>query len=200
MQPHRPSHPASRPSSPGLDRLSLLDNVGQRLTLHSRKVMVAVSHLLEDHAGLSGPETTLIATFQTLSRYERQAARYRSLAPRVRQIYVVGVPDGQPEPVPGVTLVPIEATWPLAQEWVVLVSGPRCCAALLARDEAGLRMDRLSPSFRGRYTTDSSLVDGAVEAFFGAVGQPAPLVTRDMRGLQANNKLLLKDLERRLRA
>lgn len=186
-------------SAAGLARLSLVDATNRPgLSLHSRSLMIALSHLIEDHAAVAGG-TTLVATFQDFSRYRRQAARYRALAPRLAGVYVIGVPDVEPEEMPGVTMLPIEANWPLAQEWAVLASGPNFCAGLLARDEQSYTPGRSSYQFYGRWTTDIEAVDSRLTAFFQTIGEPAPRTRHNTRAIFENSRLLLKELNQRLR-
>lgn len=166
--------------SPALAAISFTgDLLPAQLRLHSRGAMIALSHGIEEQAAESGPETVLIATFQRLSLLRPEAGRYARLAPRLAHVFAIGVPDVQLDPIPGVTVLPIEPGWPLAQEWVVIASGPRCCAALLSRDAEGFRLDRRSRRFAGRWTTEPAEVDRALQQFYGAVGLPVPAVQRE---------------------
>jgi DICT domain-containing protein len=166
--------------TPELATLALTgDLLPAQLRLHSRTTMIALSHAIEEQAAESGPETVLIATFQRLSLLRPEAARYARLAPRLAQVVALGVPDALLDPIPGVTVLPLDPSWPLAQEWAVIASGPRCCAALLSRDVEGFRLDRRSRRFAGRWTTEPAEVDKALQRFYGAIGQPAPAVQRE---------------------
>ncbi len=166
--------------SPALAAASFTGDLSlTQLRLHSRSTMIALSHAIEEQAAESGPETVLIATFQRLSLLRPEAARYARLAPRLAQVFALGVPDVELDPIPGVTILPIEPGWPLAQEWVVIASGPRCCAALLSRDAEGFRLERRSRRFAGRWSTEPTEVDGALQRFYDAIGRPAPAVGRD---------------------
>ena len=119
---------------------------------------VRLGHQVEVSLLAYDDETVLIATFQRLSLLRPEAARYARLAPKLAQVFAIGVPDVQLDPIPGVTILPLEPGWPLAQEWVVIASGPRCCAALLSRDAEGFRLDRRSRRFSGRWTTEPAEV------------------------------------------
>jgi DICT domain-containing protein len=160
--------------------------------------MIALSYLIEGYAAEAGGDTTLVATFQGLSRYLRQLPRYRTLAPRLAQVYVIGVADVEPEPVPGVTVVPIDAASPLVQEWVVLASGPRFCAGLLAHDREPYTPGRPSYQFFGRWTTDPSVVDDRLAAFFQALGRPMPAPRHDSRAIFERSRELLQELKVRM--
>jgi DICT domain-containing protein len=175
----------------GLATLSLTGGLAAaQLRLHSRRMMIALSHAIEEHAAASGPETVLVAAFQRLSLLRPEAERYARLAPRLAQVIALGFPDVTPEPIPGVTVLPLEPAWPLVQEWCVIASGPACCAALLSRDAEGFRPDRRSRQFRGRWTTEPAEVDLALRQLFAAIGQPHPSLQRDRRAsLQTANAI-----------
>jgi DICT domain-containing protein len=150
-----------------------------QLRLHSRSTMIALSHAIEEQAAASGPETVLIATFQRLSLFQRESARYARLAPGLAQVFVIGVPDALTDPISGVNVLPIDQSWPLVEEWVVIASGPTCCAALLSRDAEGFRLNQRSRRFAGRWTTEPAEVDRALQRFYEAIGQPPPVVQRE---------------------
>lgn len=150
-----------------------------QLRLHSRRIMIILSHAIEQQAAASGPGTIMVAAFQRLSLLRPEAQRYTAIAPRLTQAFALGVPDIEPPELPGVTIVPIEAGWPLAQEWLVIASGPDCCAALLSRDAEGFDMSRRSRRFHGRWTTDPGEVDAALGRFYTAIGQPLPHIPHE---------------------
>lgn len=167
-------------STPGLATLTLIGALAPtQLRIHSRSTMIALSHVIEEQAALSGPETVLIATFQRLSLLRPEAVRYARLAPQIAQVVALGVPDTLLDPIAGVTVLPLDASWPLVQEWCVIASGPRCCVALLSRDVEGFRPDCPSRRFMGRWTTDVVEVDSVLRRFYQAIGQQPPAVQRE---------------------
>jgi DICT domain-containing protein len=182
-----------------IDRLSLVDGLDRkRFRLHSRRTMVALSHVIEDQAAAAGGPTVLVAAFQRLSLYAVEAARYRPLAPRFARVYVLGVPDMAVPELPNVQIVPLEPNWPLVQEWSVLASGPRVAVGLLARDVEGFRIDHRSRSFEGLFTTDAALVDAAVASLCAALGLPAPAFERDHQATFQSTKLVQRELAARV--
>lgn len=165
---------------PGLATLTLVGDLAPaQLRIHSRTTMIALSHAIEEQAAASGPETVLVATFQRFSLLRPEAPRYAKLAPSLAQVFALGVPDILPDPIPGVTVLPLDTGWPLVQEWCVIASGPRCCAALLSRDVDGFRLDQRSHHFMGRWTTDAAEVDAVLQRFFQSLGQQPPAVRRE---------------------
>jgi len=171
----------------------------QHMALHSRSVMLALSHVIEQ-AAEDNPDTRLIATFQRLGLYQRQAKHYQRLAKRCPQVFVLGFPDVRPEMPAGITLVTLEAIWPLVHEWVVIAWGPTCTAALIAYDVEHRAPEERSKHFRGLWTTQSDQIDAVVRAFYAALQQPAPVINRDSRATYWTNTSIQKALRARLRA
>jgi DICT domain-containing protein len=183
----------------GLAPLSLTAGIdAASMRLHSRKTMIALSHLIEEHAA-AGLETILIAAFQRFSLYRPELARYHDLAQQLRQIYVIGVQDVVLPTLPNISTLAVEPAWPLVNEWAVIASGPTCCAALLARDAEGYRPDKRSRAYHGIWTTDAAIVDRVVAAFHGALGLPLPNFARDPRATLRNTTEIQRALAARLR-
>jgi DICT domain-containing protein len=191
---------SSNTSSPAIEVFSFTDDLAaSKLRLHSRKTMVALSHLIEEHAAAAAPQTLLIAAFQRFSLFQAELARYRDFATRLAAIAVVGVPDTALPEVPNVAAIPIEVSWPLAQEWVVIASGPTCCVGLFARDAEGFRLAQRSKAFHGLWTIEPELVDSRVNALYDALGLPRPRFERDMRATLRSAQAIQGALAARLR-
>ena len=80
----------------------------------------------------------MIAMFQKLSYFAREADVYREIAER-RAVTVVGLAeDHPPELPPGVRHTLVKANHPLAREWSVTVLGPEGGATLVAVDQESL--------------------------------------------------------------
>jgi DICT domain-containing protein len=191
---------ASNAGRPEIGALSFTNDLpAAKLRLHSRKTMVALSHLIEEHAAAAGPRTLLIAAFQRLTLFQAELTRYRDFAARLAAVSVLGLPDTTPPELPNVAVIPIEAGWPLVQEWVVIASGPTCCVGLFARDAEGFRPDRRSKAFHGLWTTEPELVDSRVNALHDALGLPRPRFERDTRATLRNTQAIQRALAARLR-
>jgi DICT domain-containing protein len=190
----------SNAGSPVISALSFTNHLpAEKLRLHSRKTMVALSHLIEEHAAAAGPQTLLIAAFQRLTLFQAELSRYQGFAAQLASVYVIGVPDTAPPAPPNLAVTPIEASWPLAQEWVVIASGPACCVGLFARDAEGFRPDQRSKAFHGLWTTAPELVDMRVSALHDALGLPRRSFERDIRATLRNTQAIQRALAARLR-
>ena len=184
----------------GMSSLSFTSDLPtEKLRLHSRKTMVALSHLIEEHAASAGPQTLLIAAFQRLTLFQAELPRYKSFAAHLANIYVIGVSDTAPPDLPNVAVLPIKADWPLVQEWAVIASGPACCVGLFARDAEGFRLDRRSKAFHGLWTTAPELLDARVNALHDALGLPRPSFERDTLATLRNTQAIQRALTARLR-
>jgi DICT domain-containing protein len=171
----------------------------QRMTLHSRQIMLALSYAIEDIAA-SVQDTTLIAAFQRLSFVRPQLARYTALTPQLAHTYILGLPDAALPALPHTTMLPLEETWPMLHQWVVLATGPACCVGLFAQDADADQPAQRSRHYQGCWTTDATLVDAAEESFLKAIGQPYRPQQRDARALQEATRRVQQAIATRLRS
>lgn len=105
-------------------------------TSMSKRLLVAVSHAIERFALASGDDqpTLVIAMFQRLSYFQREADMYRRIA-ELNPVTVIGlVEDFPPTLPPGIDHVLFGESDPLAREWSVTVLSPRSGACLVASD------------------------------------------------------------------
>jgi len=186
--------------SDALTRFSFATHIDPRhCTLHSRRLMLSLSHVIEDvAASVSG--TLLIAAFQRLSLVRPQLPRYERLVPDLTHTYLLGLPDLELPAFPQTTIIPIESSWPLMHEWVVLASGVNCCAGLFARDSDQAQPDRRTQQFQGLWTTDPLIVDTAIQAFHTALGWPVPSIEHDAHALYQTTRRLQHELASRVRS
>lgn len=168
-------------------------------TIHSRRLMLALSYVIEDTAG-STPSTTLIASFQRYSLARPQLERYAQLTEQLNHTYVIGVPDTELPALPRTTLLPIGQDASLMHEWVVLAMGPACCVGLIARDLMAQQPTQRSHQFQGSWTTDPALLNMVWEAFFKALGRPQPPVAYDTRAVDQTTKRARQLLQERMRS
>jgi DICT domain-containing protein len=126
--------------------------------LFSKRLLVEISHAIERFA-LAAPmdePLIVIAMFQKLSYFEREAAIYRDIAGR-RAVTVVGLAENFPPRLPpDVRHCLLDPADPLAREWSVTVLGPRGGATLIAVDQETVDVTAQTleegRSFRGRWS------------------------------------------------
>jgi DICT domain-containing protein/GGDEF domain-containing protein len=123
-----------------------------------KRMLVEISHEIERFALAAPPDEPLvvIALFQKLSYFEREAAVYRDVAAR-GAVTVVGLAeDFPPQLPPWVRHCLLGPADPLAREWSVTVLGPRGGATLVATDQEAIdpnaRTLEEGRSFAGRWS------------------------------------------------
>jgi GGDEF domain-containing protein len=101
-----------------------------------KRVLVELSHAIEQFALAARPGDPLvvIAMFQRLSYFEREAAMYRDIAARGAVTIVGLAEDLPPRMPPGVRYCLFPPSDELSREWSVTVLGPRGGATLVATD------------------------------------------------------------------
>jgi DICT domain-containing protein len=104
-------------------------------------------------------DTTIYVSFQYLSRFARQFARYQRIA-STAQVYVFGVDDAQYPPLERLHYVSLRPGDRLAREWFLVVSHPQYSRALIAQEVPGGRGTR---RYRGVLTSDAALCAAAAD-------------------------------------
>jgi GGDEF domain-containing protein len=127
-------------------------------TLFGKKVLVEISHAIEQFALAAEPNSPMIvvAMFQKLAYFQRETAVYRDIAARGAVTLVGLVEDFPPQLPAGVRHTLIDTANPLAREWSVTVLGPRGGATLVAVDQEEVdpaaRTLEEGRRFRGRWS------------------------------------------------
>ncbi|MET0188246.1 MAG: DICT sensory domain-containing protein [Pseudonocardia sediminis] len=109
---------------------------GTSLRTVTKPLLIAASHAIEEFALATARDAPMavVALFQRLSYFEREAHLYARIA-QVADVTLVGlVGDVPPRLPPGVSHVVLGENEPLAREWSVTVLTPRSGATLVARD------------------------------------------------------------------
>jgi hypothetical protein len=130
-----------------------------------------VSFALEDASLLSGPVIDLAVGFQSWSRMTPQLERYQALSKICRSVYIYGMADSTPPTLPNATFVPLEAHWPLAVEWFVIVRASGLRAALLAEEIPTVDGRR---QFRACFSSDAAAVEHCLSQLATDLPAPAP--------------------------
>ncbi len=142
-----------------------------RTQIYFKSSLTALSHAMEDQV-LAGVNTSLvIASFQRERFYRQEAHRYLRISERAEQVYVLAAPEtdfanrsSQYE------TVAFEPTDALAEEWHLVVMGPRYAACLICKERQALA-DEISSQlptdqarrFEGIWTFDRRTVCKAAD-------------------------------------
>jgi DICT domain-containing protein len=102
-----------------------------------KRLLVPISHALEDECSARGGGAVLIGSFQR-ERFFRQAERrWRSFA-RTAELTVVMGDFPQPRAAPGEPIeVPIDRSHPLSREWAIVCDGPGVSTCLAGWERPG---------------------------------------------------------------
>lgn len=141
-----------------------------RSQIYFKASLTALSHAMEDQV-LAGEDSPLvIANFQRERFYRQEAHRYRRIAEKTSQVYVLAVPETDfCNHSDGCETIAFDSADNLAQEWHLIVIGPRFAACLLCR-ERPVPPTHLSPvatdqarRFEGIWTFERRVVVKAAE-------------------------------------
>jgi signal transduction histidine kinase len=136
-------------------------------------LMNIISHQIEDVVIDNGLQVNFYVGFQRFSYITRQVQRYKRLAAVCRRIYVWGVPDVIPPPIPGVEYIPLVPTDALAQEWFLVIDSPQFFTALLTHETTyGQLVPKGQRHFQGVWTYDPGLVSSAYLVLSQILRQP----------------------------
>jgi len=137
-----------------------------RPQIYFKSSLTALSHAMEDQV-LAGVDTFLvIASFQRERFYRQEANRYLRISERAAQVYVLAAPEtdfaNRSQPHETIAFEPTDA---LAQEWHLVVIGPRYAVCLICRErqvpevpaDTALATDQ-SRRFEGIWTFDRPTV------------------------------------------
>jgi signal transduction histidine kinase len=154
---------------------------GSSAFVNSVSLMNVISHEIEDTVINNRLPVDFYAGFQRFSFFIRQFRRYQRLAAVCRRVYVWGIPDVDPPPMPGVEFIPVSPDMELAREWFLVVDTPQFYTALLTREETyGQELPKGARRFRGIWTYDPDLVGRAYLLISQILGQNfRPNLTRD---------------------
>ena len=110
-----------------------------RPQIYFKASLTALSHAMEDQVLASTSEQPLlIASFQRERFYRQEAHRYRRIAQRTAQVYVLASPETDFTNASGCyETVAFEPTDPLSQEWHLVVIAKQYATCLVCRERQG---------------------------------------------------------------
>lgn len=171
-------------------------------TITTMNAIQAISHALEDVVLADLPDAQLVVGIQRMSLFHQQLPRYRTLAAACRSLWVCAVYDTEPPSIDGITFVPIDPMWPVADEWFVVMNAPGFASALLAQEVRDPRRG-YERGFQTMFTSDPRLVNAICRTMAIELDLRIVLPTlRDPQAQQINlrrfNKMALEYQERQL--
>jgi DICT domain-containing protein/signal transduction histidine kinase len=121
------------PTSVLADLLQVLPQL--RPQMYFKSSLIALSHAMEDQVLASLDQHLVIASFQRERFYRQEAHRYRRIAERTEQLYVLSAPETDFTNGSGAyETVAFEPTDGLSQEWHLVVIGQNYATCLVCRE------------------------------------------------------------------
>ena len=108
-----------------------------RPQMYFKSSLTALSHAMEDMLLAGSDQPLAIASFQKERFYRQEAHRYRRIAEKTSQVYVLSAPETDFTNGSGVyETIAFTPTDPLAKEWHLVVISRRCAGCLICREKA----------------------------------------------------------------
>jgi DICT domain-containing protein len=178
----------------------LTDNTSQQLArqrtislgIYYKNTLVSLCHALEDCVLTCNSQPLMVTAFQRGKWYLQEAERYADLANAAQQVVIMAAPDAGFAEHPtsqkeNVTVVPLEAADPVAQEWHLVIWGPSFTAMVLCQElsaadygSAGVPEDDLQRKFYGFWTFEADLVHRTMELLVEHIGQTHPALQQQL--------------------
>jgi DICT domain-containing protein len=161
-----------------LDRVTSTQQVG----VYHRQMMNIISYEIENALILDGSRGRVFSGFQRFSRFQRQVERYRILARQAESVYVFGIPDVTPPPIPNVTYIPLSKQDQLRKEWFVVVDSPTYASILATEELEGTTPDSSDTNrlFKGIWSFNEDMVQIVQEWLTSLVdAHPLEEISRD---------------------
>ncbi|MEM7771792.1 MAG: DICT sensory domain-containing protein [Cyanobacteria bacterium P01_A01_bin.37] len=160
--------------------------------VYYKNTLVALCHALEDSILDSSFEPVMITAFQQGKWYLQEADRYGAIADKSEQVVIMATPDGQFEShptsqKPNVSVVSLDATDPVAQEWHLIIVSPTYTAMVLCQElsdeDYGHRQypqTDLERKFYGFWTFEPQLVVEAARVAIAKVADYNPALAEQL--------------------
>lgn len=109
-----------------------------RSQIYFKASLIALSHAMEDQVLASSEQPLLIASFQRERFYRQEAHRYRRIAQRTDQLYVLAAPETDfTNASDCYETVAFDPTDSLSQEWHLVVIAQHYAICLVCRERQG---------------------------------------------------------------
>jgi hypothetical protein len=155
---------------PAFSVYRLVQRNNKNSVLNHRRTMSIISYEIENASLVDDASTVVFSSFQRMSKFLPQEARYRRLADIARHVYVFGVPDTDLPEIENVTCVPLKPEDQLAKEWFLVSYSEDYFSALATEELTDIDDPDPERIFKGVWTFDLSLVSILHEWLSGLVG------------------------------
>ncbi len=158
-------------AEPNLSVYALTKRIPEkRHFIHHRRTMSLISREIENASILDHAHNRIFAGFQVMSKFLPQQKRYEKLATHAESVYVFGVMDVIPPPIPNVTYIQLDPHAQLAKEWFLISYGDSFLSTLATEEQSSLEMPDAERIFHGAWTFDAEMVEILNDWLSSAVG------------------------------
>jgi DICT domain-containing protein len=130
----------------------------QNMFINHRRTMSLISYEIENATLVDGAQNRIFSAFQYLSKFLPQVKRYEKLAQKAESVYVFGVADVVPPPIPKVTYVKLDPKSQLAKEWFLVSFGRDYVSALATEEQTQITDPDEERVFHGVWSFEFELV------------------------------------------
>jgi len=167
----------STPSSLLQELLQALPDL--RPQSYFKSSLTALSHAIEDLILARTDSPLVIANFQQERFFRQEVHRYRQIAQRTDQVYVMAVPETESNLAldsQTYEIIPLEARDSLAQEWHLIVIGQQYAACIVCQEQATSPPTPIDQGrqFEGIWTFDNHLCTQAARMLLGRIAANRP--------------------------
>ncbi len=155
-----------------------------------KRVLISISHAIEDEGGASAQRAMLFGSFQRECFYRLAEPRWRDLASSARCAIVLADFESLSEPPGAPAEVPIDRSDPLGREWSVIWDAPQFAAMLSAWECPGQDdVPDAERTFEAIWSIEPGLVREAARVACSIASRSAPHVTERVSGALAEDIL-----------
>ncbi|MGL5065020.1 MAG: DICT sensory domain-containing protein [Microcoleus sp.] len=178
-----------------------------RAQIYFKSSMTALSHAMEDLVLAGSDEPLVIACFQRERFYRQEAHRYRRIAERSSQVYVLAAPEtdfkNSSECHETIAFEPSDG---LSQEWHLIVLGEHYSTCLICQEKIsptpneenrGLRAMDQARRFEGIWTFDREVSSKAAELLLDRIVLYRPELTEKVDRARATYNLIAAPKKKR---
>lgn len=153
-----------------------------------KRVLIAISHAIEDEGGACAARAMLFGSFQREHFYRFAEPRWRDLASSARCAIVLADFEALREPPGAPVEVPIDCSEPLGREWSVIWDAPQFAAMLSAWECPGQDdVPDAERTFESIWSIEPELVRDAARVACSIASRSAPHVTERVAGALAEH-------------
>jgi DICT domain-containing protein len=161
--------------------------------VYYKNTLVSLCHALEDCILQYQSAPLVITAFQRGKWYLQEADRYSELADRARQIAIMASPDSGFHEHPtsqrsNVSLIDLDQTDPVSQEWHLMIFAPTYTAMVLCQELSsedygaqGVPKEDLERKFYGFWTFEAGLVQETIELAIDHLTRYNPALADQLR-------------------